>query len=287
MAEQRLPLVNGDDGQWGDLLNQYLEKEHYNTGVDNVANGGHKKITVQPGTASAGTAPLKFASGPLMATPEVGAVEFLTDTLYLTQTTATTRKKIATYDDSSGATGDIYYRDSSGYFRRLAISATANSVLRVNSGLPSWGASYNASAAASTIPLRDANANILHNNIITGFATTTTAAGTTTLTVSSKRLQFFTGSTTQTVQMPVTSTLALGQQWQIVNNSTGLVTVKSSGSNDIIGLTANTGVIITCILTSGTTAASWSIATVRSNQMTIGTTTPGAPNIGDVWIDTN
>src|SRR6476659_6936865 len=116
---QRLPIVNSDDGTWGDILRQYLLKEHYDDGTDNAVNGGHKTITIRAGTTSAGSAPIKFTSGSLMTTPEAGAVEFLTDNLYFTQTTSTTRKKIAAYDDTSGATGDIYYRDSSGYFVRL------------------------------------------------------------------------------------------------------------------------------------------------------------------------
>lgn len=97
--EQRLPVVEGDDGQWGDVLNQYLEKEHYNTGLDDTTNGGHKTITIKPGTDASGTAPLKFTSGPLMTIPETGAVEFLSDRFYYTQTTAMARKTIATIDD--------------------------------------------------------------------------------------------------------------------------------------------------------------------------------------------
>lgn len=103
MEEQRLPIVNGDDGHWGDILNQYIGKEHYNTGSDNVANGSHQWINVVPsdtgtsGTASA--APIKLASGPLLGAPQAGAIEFLTDRLYFTQTTGTTRKTVANTDD--------------------------------------------------------------------------------------------------------------------------------------------------------------------------------------------
>ncbi len=115
--DQRLPTVNGDDGAWGDILNQFLEKEHYNTGVDNAANGGHKTITVRAGTTAAGTAPLKFTSGSLMTTPEAGAIEFNSDKLYFTQTTGPTRKALTTGDTnitvstsapSSPATGDLW-----------------------------------------------------------------------------------------------------------------------------------------------------------------------------------
>ncbi len=109
-------------------------------------------------------------------------------------------------------------------------------------------------------------------SFIAGYSTTATAAGTTTLTSSSNYQQFFTGSTTQICQLPVTSTLALGQGYKIVNNSTGVVTVKSSGSNDIVALPGGTACIVTCILTSGTTAASWSydfIDTAASKSQTL------------------
>ena len=137
MAEQRLPIVNSDDGVWGDIIRQYIMKEHFNDDTDNPANGGHKTVTIRAGTASAGTAPLKFTSGTLMSAAEAGAVEYNTDALYFTIATGTVRKKIALYDDTSGATGDIYYRDSSGNFVRLAAGSNGKT-LRVASGLPAW-----------------------------------------------------------------------------------------------------------------------------------------------------
>ncbi len=95
-------------------------------------------------------------------------------------------------------------------------------------------------------------------NFLAGYTTTATAAGTTTLTVASNQLQYFTGSTTQTVVMPVTSTLVLGQSFTITNNSSGVVTVQSSGANTIQAMAASSVLTVTCILTSGTSAASWS-----------------------------
>lgn len=96
------------------------------------------------------------------------------------------------------------------------------------------------------------------DNIKLGYATTATAAETTTLTIASPHQQFFTGSTTQTVVLPVTSTLVLGLGYTITNKSTGVVTVQSSGLNTIIDIPSQASVTFTCILTSGTTAASWS-----------------------------
>jgi len=103
----------------------------------------------------------------------------------------------------------------------------------------------------------DANANLSADNFLWGYATTATAAGTTTLTVDSKYNQYFTGVTTQNCDLPVTSTLVLGQSYLINNLSTGVVTVRSSGGNTITAMAAGTSALFTCILTSGTTAASW------------------------------
>jgi hypothetical protein len=125
------------------------------------------------------------------------------------------------------------------------------------------------------------------DNIKLGYTTTATAAGTTTLTASSTNQQYFTGSTTQTIVLPVTSTLALGLGYLIVNNSTGVLTVQSSGANTISTIPANTSMSFTCIAITGTTAASWSYsyegssvipykqiptltASVSSNALTIG-----------------
>lgn len=111
--------------------------------------------------------------------------------------------------------------------------------------------------AASSWAGWDAQSNLSADNFLTGFTTTVTAAGTTTLTVSSNGIQEFTGSTTQTVVMPVTSTLAVGTQYYIINNSSGVVTVQSSGANTIQAMAAGSALLLTCVLISGTTAASW------------------------------
>lgn len=90
-----------------------------------------------------------------------------------------------------------------------------------------------------------------------GYTTTATAAGTTVLTVASTWAQFFTGSTTQTVTMPVVSTLVLGQTFLVVNKSSGIVTVRSSGTQTILAQAAATTALYTCILITGTDQASW------------------------------
>lgn len=158
MPPQRLPIVNSDDGTWGDIIRQYLMKEHYNDDTNNAANGGHHKITIRAGTASAGTAPLKFTTGTLLSTPEAGAMEFAGDNFYLTQTSSAIRKKIAIYDDSSGATGDIYYRNSGGYFTRLAAGGNGT-YLTITGGVPSWTSTIGSVSLdnTSTVTLKDTN----------------------------------------------------------------------------------------------------------------------------------
>ncbi len=102
----------------------------------------------------------------------------------------------------------------------------------------------------------DANENLSANSFISGFTSTATAGGNTTLTVASTQLQFFTGATTQTVTLPSTGIVA-GQQFMIVNNSTGVVTVQSSGANTIQAMAAGTTLTVTALIATPTTAANW------------------------------
>lgn len=120
--------------------------------------------------------------------------------------------------------------------------------------------------------------NVLQKRAVESFTTTATAAGTTTLTVASNPIQEFTGVTTQTVVLPVVTTLPkTGFQFTIINNSTGAVTVNSSGANAVQVMSAGTVAVFTCILLTGTTAASWD-ATYISNPTSpaVATLTDGA-----------
>lgn len=135
-------------------------------------------------------------------------------------------------------------------------SSTSNGSWSVRFFMPS-NASYGTSGMTVTGTLASTS-NLSGSNVINGYTTVVTAAGTTVLTVASTGLQFFTGSTTQIVTLPVTSTLVLGQSFLVVNNSSGAVTVNSSGGNLVATVAASTSNPFVCILTSGTSAASWS-----------------------------
>lgn len=113
---------------------------------------------------------------------------------------------------------------------------------------------------ANSVAKRDASANLAANNMLSGLATTPTAAATTTLTVTSKRVQVFTGSTTQIVALPVVSTLPqIGFSFVVINDSSDDVTVNSSGGNAVQVIAAGHRAIIFCVALTGTTAASWTV----------------------------
>lgn len=92
---------------------------------------------------------------------------------------------------------------------------------------------------------------------IAGYTTTVSSATPIVLLVTSTRRQFITGSTAQTLTLPVASTMTTGNGFIVANNSSAITSVNSSGGNLVFAIAANTEVTVTCILASGTTAASW------------------------------
>lgn len=114
------------------------------------------------------------------------------------------------------------------------------------------------------------------NNIKIGYTTTATAAGTTTLTSASTFRQYFTGTTTQDVLLPPTNTLALGMIYQITNESTGIVTVKTdTGTNTVLAQPPDTTVEYVVMLITGSTSASWDYNYVGSNTQSVNSGTAG------------
>ena len=136
----------------------------------------------------------------------------------------------------------------------------------------SWGAVSLTAGVSGTLPLANGGTGVgtapAAAAVLYGYTATATAAGTTTLTNTSSQYQLFTGTTTQTVVLPVTSTLTTGWTFHIVNASTGNLTVNSSGGNLVATVIPGTTVMVTCILTSGTTAASWEYGYTDFNTLT-------------------
>jgi len=192
------------------------------------------------------------------------------------QTTTTARITFAqgitsslTTDSSSTSTGSIITAGGVGIAKNLYVggsasfsaqpiftSLTASSAVATDAskGLVSvtnTGTGNNVLGTAPTISLP------VIDNIKMGYSTTATAAGTTTLTASSNYRQFFTGTLAQTIVLPVTSTLVTGIAYEIENNSTGTLTVNSSGGNLIGTIPSGVCAHALCIGTTLTTAADW------------------------------
>lgn len=116
--------------------------------------------------------------------------------------------------------------------------------------------SFRTTATISSVAVRDSNGNLLADTFIPTKTSTPTAAGTTTLTIDSTQVQEFTGSTTHTVKLPTTSITA-GMSYDIINNSSGTVTVQSSGANTITTVAAGAMATFKAKQDAPTTAAHW------------------------------
>lgn len=104
----------------------------------------------------------------------------------------------------------------------------------------------------------DANSNASLNNVLEGYATTATAGTTTTLTIASKPIQVFTGTSIQTVTLATTS-VPLGYQTLIINQSTGAVTVNASGGTTAIAVGPGASAVFTALAATPTTASQWNV----------------------------
>ena len=95
------------------------------------------------------------------------------------------------------------------------------------------------------------------DNIKLGYTTTATAGSTTTLTSASNGQQYFTGTSVQTVVLPSTSTLTVGQSYLFTNNSTQNISVTTSTSVAILTQPRNTTVRYMVLSTADNNQSSW------------------------------
>jgi len=123
--------------------------------------------------------------------------------------------------------------------------------------------------------------------VMNGFTSTATAAGTTTMDITYTNIQEFTGTTTQTVKLPTTSVVK-GQQYIIQNTGTAgtsVVTVQSSGANTVLILGGGCTGIFTATQATPTTAAHWKFQKIGKNVITATsyTTDTGTSLNCDYW----
>lgn len=197
-----------------------------------------------------------------------------------------------------------------------SIAATTNSTLTTLSGLTSasslatvgtittgtWSAttigtnkggtgvtSVTTSPTASSFAGWDANKNLSANNFAAGYATTATAAGTTTLTNASAYYQYWTGTSTQTVKLPDATTLATGWTFMFVNNSSGNVTVQDNGGSTKQIMGASSYAWFTCTGT-GSAAGTWQVeylALTSGTVTSVGMTVPSFLSVSGSPVTTS
>jgi hypothetical protein len=182
--------------------------------------------------------------------------------------------------DSSGYVANATYSDvvalwtscSAGYLQFDGTCAT-----------PAGGVTGSTTPVSGDASEWDTHLNLSANQFIGGYATHATAGTTTVLDVASPYNQYFTGTTTQTVTLPVVTTLVNGQSFMIFNNSTGVVTVQTSGGNTVLAIPASSSLFVQVKdKTGGTGLASWQSASPSTGSMTY----PGAGvavSTGSAW----
>ena len=110
-------------------------------GVDATA-----RVHIQAGTTAASTAPIKLTSGSLNTTPEVGAIEFLTDNMYWTKSGPTRVLFVGAL--ALPTNGRVMYAGSGGFMQD-----TANFTYSVNRLSPTYLTLGAGTATAGTAPL--------------------------------------------------------------------------------------------------------------------------------------
>lgn len=121
-------------------------------------------LHIKAGTAVSSSAPIKLTSGTLMTAPEVGAIEFLTDTPYFTISTGTARKAIV-LDDVGLTAGRLPYVSTNGRLTNSALFTYTSAVnLSLQSGVASVVTQTIKGAVAQTadnLQIQDSSANVL------------------------------------------------------------------------------------------------------------------------------
>lgn len=244
------------------ILTRATDFDTSGTGVNEIAAGDF--VLVLSGTANSNTSWVQQTPAPItVGTTAIVFTQFGGTQAY----TAGTGLTLSTYQFSItnvGTAGTYGSASSVPVITTNAqgqVTSVTNTSIAIAGSAVSGNIAGNAANVTGTVALANGGTGQTSapaaNAALNGFTTTATASGTTTLTNSSSHYQLFTGTLAQTIVLPVTSTLTQGWQFQIVNNSTGNLTIQSSGANAICTVLPQTTVMVTCILTSGTTAASW------------------------------
>ena len=135
-------------------------------------------------------------------------------------------------------------------------AAGLSATLAVASG----GTGVTASSGASSVVLRDANANVSANNFFPGFTKTTNPVATIVLTAASSYFQKLSGTSNGTYKLPDATTLPAGATFIFDNDSTGTVTIidTTTPTPNIVDILPAGGIDFIYLEDNTTSAGSWS-----------------------------
>lgn len=189
--------------------------------------------------------------------------------------TLTLAGAVAGYQSFSviGNANATYYAIVSGSDWEVGIGTytTTGTTLSRDTVLSSSEAGAKITVAAGASVFATYPASIAAPQKVTGYSTTVTAAGITALTSLSSFQQFFTGTSTHTVTLPSTSTLSLGWGYRITNNSTGNITVNTSGGSLVCIVPPQTTFMTTVVNVTTNAASSWGSGVIQVGSLLGGT----------------
>jgi len=139
-------------------------------------------------------------------------------------------------------------------------------------GVAYGGTGVTASTGANSVVLRDANQNIVANNVFAGYTSTVSSGTTIVLTAASTQYQRITGTATQTIQLPDATTLPNGFIFYIDNDSSLSVTVKDDASTTL-DIIASGGINQWVLLSNITIAGTWIAYGLTPSAVNWGTNT--------------
>ncbi len=186
-------------------------------------------------------------------------------------TTGPTLTRTTIYASSNGGTAEtfvdpvsVFVTYPSGKSVNLDDSGNVSALGTVASG--TWqgstigvaygGTGVTASTGPNSVVLRDANQNIVANSITQSISIVTSAGGTTVLTAASPHFQILIGTSTQTFQLPDSTTLPTGSSWVFDNDSTQNLTV-TDGAGGPIDVVPPGGYSTVFLEVDGTVAGTW------------------------------
>ena len=266
-----LPVTGELSGTWGDTVNNAITSllDSAVAGTTTLSSDADVTLTTTTGSSNQAREAIILWTAGGTATRTITAPAQSKTYVVINKTSSTQSIKLVGVGPTTGVTivaGTSALVAWNGVdFVTVAVFASTGVLPVANGGTgvtTSTGTGANVLGTAPTISLP------VIDNIKMGYTTTATAAGTTTLTAASNYRQFFTGTTTQTIVLPVTSTLVTGIAYEIENNSTGTLTVNSSGGNLVGTIPAGVCAHAVCIGTTLTTAADWDWDYISNNTIT-------------------